>query len=50
MTQPVIGFIGRGLMGSNMVENLQTRGFEPIVMALNKDAVAAVVALSLIHI
>ena len=44
MTKPVIGFIGLGLMGSNMVENLQTRGFEPIVMDLNKDAVAAVVA------
>ena len=44
MTKPVIGFIGLGLMGSNMVENLQTRGFEPVVMDLNKDAVAAVVA------
>ena len=44
MTKPVIGFIGLGLMGSNMVENLQNRGFEPIVMDLNKDAVAAVVA------
>ncbi len=31
-------------MGSNMVENLQKKGFEPIVMDLNKDAVAAVVA------
>jgi len=44
MTKPVIGFIGLGLMGSNMVENLQTRGFEPMVMDLNKEAVAAVVA------
>ena len=44
MTKPVIGFIGLGLMGSNMVENLQTRDFEPIVMDLNKEAVAAVVA------
>jgi 3-hydroxyisobutyrate dehydrogenase-like beta-hydroxyacid dehydrogenase len=44
MTKPVIGFIGLGLMGSNMVENLQKKGFEPIVMDLNKDAVAAVVA------
>ena len=43
MTQPVIGFIGLGLMGGNMVENLQTRGFKPIVMDLNQDAVAAVV-------
>lgn len=44
MTQPTIGFIGLGLMGSNMVENLQKRGFKPMVMDLNKDAVAAVVA------
>jgi len=44
MTKPTIGFIGLGLMGSNMVENLQKRGFKPIVMDLNKDAVAAVVA------
>jgi len=43
MAQPVIGFIGLGLMGSNMVENLQNRGFKPYVMDLNKDAVAAVV-------
>jgi len=28
--------------GQQMVENLQTRGFEPIVMDLNKDAVAAI--------
>ena len=38
MTKPVIGFIGLGLMGSNMVENLQKKGFEPIVMDLNKRA------------
>jgi len=44
MTKPVIGFIGLGLMGGNMVENLQNKGFELIVMDLNKDAVAAVVA------
>jgi 3-hydroxyisobutyrate dehydrogenase-like beta-hydroxyacid dehydrogenase len=44
MTKPVIGFIGLGLMGSNMVENLQKKGFAPIVMDLNKEAVAAVVA------
>ena len=44
MKKPVIGFIGLGLMGSNMVENLQSKGFAPIVMDLNKDAVAAVVA------
>lgn len=44
MTSPVIGFIGLGLMGGNMVENLQKKNFEPIVMDLSKDAVAAVVA------
>jgi 3-hydroxyisobutyrate dehydrogenase len=44
MTLPTIGFIGLGLMGSNMVENLQKKGFKPVVMDLNKDAVAAVVA------
>jgi len=44
MTKPVIGFIGLGLMGGNMVENLQKKGFELVVMDLDKDAVAAVVA------
>ena len=44
MTKPVIGFIGLGLMGGNMVENLQKRGFQVNVMDLNKDAVAAVLA------
>ncbi|WP_417809441.1 NAD(P)-dependent oxidoreductase [Thioclava sp.] len=44
MSKPVIGFIGLGLMGSNMAECLQKNGFELIVMDLNKDAVAAVVA------
>ncbi|MFY0634305.1 MAG: NAD(P)-dependent oxidoreductase [Vannielia sp.] len=42
MTKPVIGFIGLGLMGGNMVENLQKRGYELVVMDLNKDAVKAV--------
>ena len=42
MTKPKIGFIGLGLMGGNMVENLQKRGFELVVMDLNKDAVKAV--------
>ncbi|WP_424930289.1 NAD(P)-dependent oxidoreductase [Amaricoccus tamworthensis] len=42
MTKPVIGFIGLGLMGGNMVENLQNRGFELVVMDLNQDAVTAV--------
>ncbi len=44
MTKPIIGFIGLGLMGGNMVENLQNRGYEVNVMDLNKDAVAAVLA------
>jgi len=44
MTKPVIGFIGLGLMGGNMVENLQNKGFELVVMDLNKEAVATVVA------
>ena len=42
MSKPTIGFIGLGLMGGNMVENLQNRGFEVIVMDLNKDAVQRV--------
>ncbi|WP_417209097.1 NAD(P)-dependent oxidoreductase [Antarctobacter sp.] len=42
MSKPVIGFIGLGLMGGNMVENLQQKGFELVVMDLNKDAVNAV--------
>ncbi|XPF96236.1 NAD(P)-dependent oxidoreductase [Colwellia sp. RE-S-Sl-9] len=44
MTKPIIGFIGLGLMGGNMVENLQKRGFQVNVMDLNKDAVATVIA------
>lgn len=44
MSKPVIGFIGLGLMGGNMVENLQKRGFKVVVMDLNKDAVASVLA------
>ena len=44
MTKPVIGFIGLGLMGGNMVENLQNRGYEPVVLDLNKEVVAQVVA------
>lgn len=42
MTKPVIGFIGLGLMGGNMVENLQKRGYHVNVMDLNADAVARV--------
>lgn len=40
MSKPTIGFIGLGLMGGNMVENLQNKGYELIVMDLNKEAVA----------
>ncbi len=43
MTKPVIGFIGLGLMGGNMVENLQKRGYQVNVMDLNKEAVARVI-------
>mgnify|MGYP000138516279 CR=1 FL=1 len=42
MTKPTIGFIGLGLMGGNMVENLQKRGFKVNVMDLSKEAVARV--------
>ncbi|WP_394199060.1 NAD(P)-dependent oxidoreductase [Litoreibacter albidus] len=42
MTKPVIGFIGLGLMGSNMVENLQTRGFEVVVMGRKRASLDAV--------
>lgn len=44
MGNPVIGFIGLGLMGGNMVECLQKNGTEPVVMGRNKDAVGAAVA------
>ena len=44
MSKPVIGFIGLGLMGGNMAENLQNKGYELIVMDLNKGAVAACVS------
>lgn len=44
MNKPVIGFIGLGLMGGNMVENLQKRGYHLNVMDLNANAVATCVA------
>ncbi len=44
MSKPTIGFIGLGLMGGNMVENLQKRGFPVVVMDLNQDAVDRVLA------
>jgi len=33
MSQPTIGFIGLGLMGNAMVENLQAKGYDLVVMA-----------------
>jgi len=42
MSKPTIGFIGLGLMGGNMVENLQKRGYPVIVMDLNKEAIQRV--------
>lgn len=44
MTKPVIGFIGLGLMGGNMVENLQNRGYQLTVLNSNKESVQAVVS------
>ena len=44
MDKPVIGFIGLGLMGGNMVENLQNRGFELVVMGRKQDVLDAVLA------
>lgn len=44
MENPVIGFIGLGLMGGNMVECLQSNGIAPVVMGRNKDAIGAAVA------
>jgi len=44
MTKPVIGFIGLGLMGGNMVENLQNKGYTLNVLDLNADAVQKVIA------
>ena len=44
MSKPVIGFIGLGLMGGNMVENLQNRGFELVVLGRKRAAVEAVLA------
>lgn len=43
-TLPAIGFIGLGLMGSNMVEWLQKNGFQLNIMDLDEDAVATVIA------
>ncbi len=50
MNNPVIGFIGLGLMGSNMAECLLNNGFKLNVMGRNKDAVAAVTARGAIEV
>ncbi len=42
MKNPVIGFIGLGLMGGNMAECLQNNGYDLVVMGRNKQAVAAI--------
>ena len=44
MSKPVIGFIGLGLMGANMVENLQNRGFEIVFIARKQDVIDKVLA------
>lgn len=43
MSKPVIGFIGLGLMGGNMVENLQNKGYELVLMGRKKDVLDAVI-------
>src|SRR5207253_10531251 len=40
-----IGFIGLGRMGKPMAANLRKKGFELVVMDLNREAVAELVAL-----
>jgi 3-hydroxyisobutyrate dehydrogenase-like beta-hydroxyacid dehydrogenase len=44
MSNPTIGFIGLGQMGSKMVECLQKNGFDLVVMGRNKAAVTETVA------
>lgn len=44
MSKPVIGFIGLGLMGANMVENLQNRGFEVVFIARKQDVIDKVLS------
>ena len=41
MEKPIIGFIGLGLMGSNMADCLLSNGYQLNVMGRNKDAVVA---------
>ncbi|MCX7671693.1 MAG: NAD(P)-binding domain-containing protein, partial [Anaerolineae bacterium] len=44
MTQPIIGFIGLGIMGRPMAGHLLRAGYSLIVHDLNRQAVAALVA------
>ena len=44
MTNPTIGFIGLGLMGSKMAECLQNNGYDLVVYGRNKDAIAETTA------
>ena len=44
MTNPTIGFIGLGLMGSKMAECLQNNGFDIVVYGRNQDAIAETTA------
>lgn len=50
MNNPVIGFIGLGLMGGNMAECLQNNGFNLVVMGRNKQSVAATTARGAIEV
>ena len=50
MAKPTIGFIGLGLMGGNMAECLQNKGFTLNVMGRNKDAVGAATARGAIEV
>jgi len=50
LEKPTVGFIGLGLMGSNMAECLLNNGFKLNVMGRNKDAVAAATTLGAIEV
>ena len=46
MSKPVIGFVGLGLMGGNMVECLQTKGYRLVILDRNQQTTEAVVGRS----
>ena len=46
MSKPVIGFGGLGLMGGNMVECLQTKGYRLVILDRNQQTTEAVVGRS----